>query len=96
VNAPHWLVDSVRTAVQPTGAETADWYETPDEYDVVVRGREFVMSAARLPPGVGVPHGPVLVVRYTKDGSVISVALPYVEPDLSTLGERRQLPLSPD
>jgi hypothetical protein len=96
VNAPTWLLDSVRTAVQPTGAETADWYETPDEYIVVVRGREFVMSAARLPHGAGVPHGRLLVLRYTRDGSIISVALPYADPDLSALGERRHLLLSPD
>jgi hypothetical protein len=95
VNAPTWLLDSVRIAVQPSGAETADWYETPDEFIVVIRGREFVMYAARLPPGSGVPRGPVLVLRYSRDDNRISVALPSVEPDLSTVGDRRTLPLSP-
>ena len=61
VNAPTWLIDAVRAAVQPTGAETADWYETWDEHVVVVRGREFVMFAARVPPGSGVPRGPIPV-----------------------------------
>jgi hypothetical protein len=95
VKVPTWLLDSVRAAVQPTGAETAEWYETTDEYVVVVRGREFVMSAARVPPGSGVPRGPVLVLRYSRDGRQISVALPHAEPDLPIVGERGRLPLSP-
>jgi hypothetical protein len=94
VDAPTWLLDSVLAAVQPTGVETADWYATADEYVVVVHGREFVMSAARLPPGSAPPRGPVLVLRNARDGSPISVALPYTEPDLSAAGAVRSLPLS--
>jgi hypothetical protein len=54
------------------------------------------MSAARLPPGAREPRGPVLVLRYSRDGAPVSVALPYGQVDPADLGELHTLSLTVD